>query len=82
MPRYVILLMAALTIAACQTNQSYSRIDGQAATTSELRHARLICDQKAIAAGSLASDGIKKAVAEMSTMESCMAERGLVAGRR
>lgn len=82
MLRYVVLLMAAFAIAACQTNHSYSRIDGQAAKTSEIRHARLICDPKATAAGSLASDGIKKAVAEMSTMESCMAERGLVAARR
>lgn len=53
--RYVLAAVAALGLGACTTNQSWTRIDGNRSSSSDLQHARLICEPRAQAAADSAT---------------------------
>lgn len=55
MPKYALMLIASIALSACQTNQTYSRIDGRSPTAMEIRKARLVCQPRAEAAGQAAT---------------------------
>lgn len=52
---YVVLLISCLALGGCQTNQTYSGIDGHKPTPTEVKQARLICEPRADAAAQAAT---------------------------
>jgi hypothetical protein len=77
--RYGVLLIAALSISACATNQTWARIDGYRSDGRDLMQAKAICEPKAESAGLTSPNGlIGIAMTKSSAMKACMAERGYV----